>query len=122
MAWAERCGPVSDRPPSRFLAGLVGADGTYQMRFRNSDDTAENILVGEDQPDPANWRYVTLQQDPDRPNVFAGETSRSIQCIEWRSVTFACAVSVRLTAPQDVNGRQTAARMPEPPAVERVPR
>jgi hypothetical protein len=116
-------------------AGVVAADGTYRMRFRDSDYSGENIVVSEQYPDPADWKFattcqgttctiemqrllesgayknVTLQQDPDRPNVFAGTSTGTASCVQDKHAPAKERYSVRLTAPENVNGRQTAARM-----------
>jgi hypothetical protein len=123
-------------PPAPPLpAGVVAADGTYRMRFRNSDYQGENIVVSEDQPDPADWKFattcqgstctvqmqrllesgayknVTLQQDASRPNVFVGTTTGTAECINNSHAPVKERYSVRLTGPENVNGRQTAARV-----------
>src|SRR3954469_3425730 len=49
-------------PAQPLPAGVAAADGTYRMRFRNSDYTGENIVVSEGEPDPADWKFATTCQ------------------------------------------------------------
>jgi hypothetical protein len=132
---ATATGAEGATPAPALPAGVVAADGTYRMRFRNSDYSGENIVVSDAYPNPADWKFatacqgsactiqmqrqlesgayknVTLQQDPSRPNVFAGESTGTIDCISNGHAKVKERYSVRLTAPENVNGRQTAARM-----------
>jgi hypothetical protein len=132
---ATSTGAEGATPAEPLPAGVVAAEGTYRMRFRSSDYSGENIVVSDAYPNPADWKFtttcqgagctiqmqrqlqsgayknVTLQQDPDRPNVFAGESSGTVECASNGHARVKQRYSVRLTAPEDVNGRQTAARM-----------
>jgi hypothetical protein len=116
-------------------AGVVAADGTYKMRTRKSDYTGENIAVDDEFPSDSEWVFatacrgnrcsvqmrrelgsgafknVTLDPDPGRPNVFVGETSGTTGCANEERSPTKQRYSVRLTAPEDVGGRQTAQRM-----------
>jgi hypothetical protein len=115
--------------------GVVAADGTYKMRTRKSDYTGENIAVDDEFPSDTEWIFttacqgdrcnlqmrrelgsgafknVTLDPDPSRPNVYVGETSGTTGCANDERSPTKQRYSVRLTAPEDVSGRQTAQRM-----------
>jgi hypothetical protein len=132
---ATSTGAEGATPAPPLPAGVVAADGTYRMRFRSSDYTGENIVVSDAYPNPADWKFVTtcqgsdctiqmqrqlesgayknvtLQQDASRPNVFAGESTGTVECASNGHAKVKQRYSVRLTAPENVNGRQTAARM-----------
>jgi hypothetical protein len=116
-------------------AGVVAADGTYKMRTRKADYTGENIAVDDEFPSDSEWIFttacqgdrcslqmrrelgsgafknVTLDPDPSRPNVYVGETSGTTGCANDERSATNQRYSVRLTAPEDVSGRQTAQRM-----------
>jgi hypothetical protein len=105
------------------------------MRFRNSDYSGENIVVSEEEPDPADWKFTTtcqgttctvqmqrllesgayknvaLQQDPSRPNVFVGTSTGTAECADNSHAPVKQRYSIRLTGPEMLNGRQTAARI-----------
>jgi hypothetical protein len=132
---ATSTGAEGATPAQPLPAGVVAADGTYRMRFRSSDYQGENIVVSEDDPDPADWKFattcqgttctilmqrqlasgayknVTLQQDPTRPNVFVGNTTGTAECVNNSQAPVRERYSVRLTGPESLNGRQTAARI-----------
>jgi hypothetical protein len=132
---ATSTGAEGATPAPALPAGVIAADGTYRMRFRDSDYTGENIVVSDQYPDPADWKFATtcqgatctiqmqrllesgayknvaLRQDPSRPNVFAGESTGTVECASHGHVPAKQRYSVRLTAPDNLNGRQTAARL-----------
>ena len=115
--------------------GIVGADGTYKMRTRHSDYTGENISVDDEFPTDSEWVFtttcqaqdctiqvrrelgsgafknVTLEPDPDRENVYVGETSGKTGCANEESSPTRQRYSVRLTAPMDVGARSEARTM-----------
>ncbi len=116
-------------------AGVVAADGTYKMRTRRSDYTGENTAVDDEFPTDSEWIFattcqgsdcvvqmrrelqsgafknVTLKPDPARTGVFVAETSGTTGCANDDTSPTKQRYSIRLTAPTDVTGRQTAQRM-----------
>jgi hypothetical protein len=115
--------------------GVIAADGKYKMRTRKSDYTGENISVDDEFPSDTEWIFttacqgsdcslsmrrelgsgafknVTLTPDPSRAGVYVGLTAGTTGCANDRRSSTKQRYSVRLTAPGDVNGRQTAQRM-----------
>jgi hypothetical protein len=115
--------------------GVVAADGKYRMRTRKSDYTGENIAVDDSFPSDSEWVFtttcegtecalamrrelgsgafknVTLGPDPDREGVYVGTTSGTTGCATGARSPTKQRYSVRLTAPEQVNGRLTAKRM-----------
>ena len=116
-------------------AGIVGADGTYKMRTRDSDYSGENIAVDDEFPSDSEWVFttgcqgqdctvqmrrelgsgafknVTLQPDPARAGVYVGETSGKTGCANDESSPTKQRYSIRLTAPMDIGGRSEARTM-----------
>jgi hypothetical protein len=116
-------------------AGVIAADGRYKIHTRDSDYTGENIAVDDEFPTDSEWVFrtncqasdcaiamrrelgsgafknVTLQPDPARDGVYVGETSGTTGCANDRRSPTKQRYSVRLTAPEQVNGRLTARRM-----------
>jgi hypothetical protein len=115
--------------------GVVAADGTYKMRTHQSDYTGENIAVDDEFPTDSEWIFattcqgaacsiamrrelgsgafknVTLRPDPAREGVYTADTSGTTGCANDRRSPTKQRYSVRLTAPENVNGRLTAKRM-----------
>jgi hypothetical protein len=115
--------------------GVVAADGTYKMRTRQSDYTGENIAVDDEFPTDSEWIFtttcqgttcsvamrrelgsgafknVTLRPDPAREGVFVAETSGTTGCANSKRSPTKQRYSVRLTTPENVNGRLMAKRM-----------
>jgi hypothetical protein len=116
-------------------AGVIAADGTYRMRTRRSDYTGENTAVDDEFPTDSEWIFattcrgsdcilqmrrelqsgafknVTLKPDPARAGVYVAQTSGTTGCANDHTSPTKQRYSVRLTAPADVNGRETAQRM-----------
>jgi hypothetical protein len=116
-------------------AGVVAADGTYAMRTRRSDYSGENTAVDDEFPTDSEWIFattcqgsdcviqmrrelqsgafknVTLKRDPARAGVYVAQTSGTTGCANDDTSPTKQRYSIRLTAPTDVNGRQTARRM-----------
>jgi hypothetical protein len=114
---------------------VIAADGTYKMRTRKSDYTGENTAVDDEFPTDSEWVFtttcqgsdcvvqmrrelgsgafknVTLEPDPAREGVYVAETSGTTGCANDERSPTKQRYSVRLTAPEDVNGRSTARRM-----------
>jgi hypothetical protein len=57
------------------------------------------------------FKNVTLRPDPDREGVYVGTTSGTTGCANDARSPTKQRYSVRLTAPEQVNGRLTAKRM-----------
>jgi hypothetical protein len=115
--------------------GVIAADGTYKMRTRRSDYTGEDTAVDDEFPTDSEWIFattcqgsdctvqmrrelqsgafknVTLEPDPAPPGVYVAETSGTTGCANDEKSPTKQRYSIRLTAPTDVDGRQTAQRM-----------
>ena len=127
--------PESGTAATPLPAGVVAADGTYAMRTRRSDYSGENTAVDDEFPRDSEWIFattcqgsdcviqmrrelgsgafknVTLKPDPARAGVYVAETSGTTGCATDDTSPTKQRYSIRLTAPTDVNGRQTAKRM-----------
>lgn len=123
-------GDETSPPP----AGTLAANGVYDMAVRTSDWDGENIIVDDENPQDANWRFATncngqactvvmrralssggfkevqLQPAQGRPGVFEANTSGMTGCATGdRPARTTQRWSVRLHNPKDVDGRQIAA-------------
>ena len=123
------------QPATPLPAGVVAADGTYAMHTRQSDYTGENTAVDDEFPTDSEWVFqtvcqasdcelqmrrelqsgafknVTLEPDPQRAGVYVGASSGTTGCAGDERSPSTQRYSVRLTAPEDLDGRPTARRM-----------
>ncbi len=123
-------------PSEPLPEGVIGADGTYAVRFKKSDYVTENLIVDEQSPSQSEWRFettckgsscsiemkrelgsggfkvLTMRPANGRSRVFEGKTTSTDKClIDPERVSTRQRYSIRLYDPVDRNGRQTARRI-----------
>ncbi len=127
--------PDPSTAPAPPPEGAVVLEGTYAMETNEADYEGENIAVDDEFPTESEWVFatdctgptctvrmrrelgsgafktLTLQPVEGRPGVFAGESTGTTGCVTEQKAETQQRYSIKLNAPQPVEGRPTATRI-----------